>query len=40
MNREYIKEIFDKKAFATSRPLNLEFSENHTTKYKLMIYTN
>ena len=40
MNREYIKKIFDKKAFTTSRPLNLEFSENHTTKYKLIIYTN
>ena len=33
MNPEYIKEISNKTAFTTHRPLNLEVSENHTTKY-------
>ena len=33
MNPEYTKEIFNKTASSTHRPLNLEVNENHTTKY-------
>ena len=33
MNPEYMKEIFHKTAFMTYRPLNLEVTKNHTTKY-------
>ena len=33
MNPEYMKEMFNKTAFTTHGPLNLEVNENHTTKY-------
>ena len=33
MNPEYMKEILHKTAFPTQRPLNLEVTESHKTKY-------
>ena len=33
MNPEYMKEIFQKTAFCTHRPVKLEVNENDKTKY-------